>query len=93
MGEYSRAHLIIEGTVQGVFYRAFTRDVAVTLGLKGWVRNLPDGNVEAVLEGEKGDIENAITMCYQGPSASRVSTINVLWKDYKGEFGTFDIRY
>ena len=93
MSDTARAHLIIEGIVQGVFFRAFTRDIAVSLGLRGWVRNLPGGSVEAVLEGSKGDIQNAITQYYKGPSASNVSNIDVAWEDYKGEFVSFVIRY
>ncbi len=93
MSELARVHLIIEGRVQGVFYRAFTRDVAVTLGLKGWVRNLYDGNVEAVFEGEKGKIGQAIAQCYKGPPASNVINIDIKWEDYTGEFNTFSVRY
>ncbi len=93
MSDVKRAHLIIKGRVQGVFYRAFTREVAVSLGLKGWVRNLSDGNVEAVFEGSKADIESAVVQCYKGPSASSVSDIKVSWEEYRGEFDSFMIRY
>lgn len=93
MSGVKRAHLIIKGRVQGVFYRAFTREVAVSLGLKGWVRNQVDGTVEAILEGRKSDIESAIVQCYKGPSASSVSDIDVSWEGYKGEFDSFNIRY
>ena len=93
MSDVKIAHLVIKGRVQGVFYRAFTREVAVSLGLKGWVRNLYDGNVEAVLEGSKADIESAIVQCYKGPSASSVSDIDVSWEGYEGEFNSFVIRY
>ncbi len=89
----ARAHLYIEGLVQGVFYRAFTRDVAARLGLKGWVRNLPDGRVEAVFEGEKADIEKVIAECYKGPPAAKVTNIDITWEPYKAEFNGFDIRY
>lgn len=87
------AHLFIEGRVQGVFYRAFTRDVAVKLGLNGWVRNLYDGRVEAVFEGEKQRIEQAVQECRRGPVGSRVSEIEISWE--KGETGPpgFEIRY
>lgn len=93
MSDLARAHLIIEGRVQGVFFRAFTRDVGNRHRLKGWVRNLPDGNVEAVFEGERSVIEDAIGQCYKGPPASRVTNIEVEWEDYRGEFDAFTIRY
>lgn len=93
MASASRAHLIIEGIVQGVFFRAFTRDVAFFLGLKGWVRNLPDGGVEALFEGEREKIEEAIRKCSQGPPAGKVVNIDVAWEEYKNEFDTFAIRY
>lgn len=88
-----RARLLISGRVQGVFYRSFTEDVAHLLGLKGWVKNRSDGKVEAVFEGKKEDIEKAISSCYKGPPAARVSSIDVQWEDFKGEFDTFSIRY
>lgn len=91
--ERARAHLLISGRVQGVFYRSFTEDVAHSLGLKGWVKNCGDGKVEAVFEGKKEDIEKAISLCYKGPPAARVSNIDVRWKDFKGEFDTFSTRY
>lgn len=93
MSTLARAQLIIEGRVQGVFFRAFTRDLALSLGLKGWVRNAPDGSVEAVFEGEKNKIERALTQCYKGPPASNVVNIESKWLEYTGEFNTFTIRY
>lgn len=86
-------HLIIKGYVQGVFYRASTRDTAVRLGLKGWVRNLPDGNVEAVFEGPVDKIHQAIQWCREGPPGARVMNIWEKWEDYAGDFDSFDIRY
>ena len=89
----ARVHLRIEGIVQGVFFRAFTREVAAGLGLTGWVRNTPDGRVEAVFEGEKPLIEKAIAECRKGPPAARVTDIDVEWEPYRGEFNGFEIRY
>ncbi|MDI6744515.1 MAG: acylphosphatase [Thermodesulfovibrionales bacterium] len=89
----TRAHLLISGRVQGVFYRAFTEDAAQLLGLKGWVKNRSDGNVEAVFEGKKEDIESAIHSCYKGPPAAKVNNIEVKWEDFKNEFDTFSVRY
>lgn len=89
----ARAHLYIEGRVQGVFYRGFTRDLAHSLGLKGWVRNLRDGRVDALLEGEKGLIEKVIKGCYTGPHGARVSNIEVTWETFIGDQEGFSIRY
>lgn len=93
MESQARAHLHISGMVQGVFYRAFTRDVAHSSGLKGWVKNLHDGRVEAVFEGKREDIEQAIKKCSLGPSGSRVDAVDVRWEDSRGEFREFEIRY
>ncbi len=91
--ENARAHLFIDGMVQGVFYRAFTRDIAHSLGLEGWVKNLRDGRVEAVFEGKKVLIEKAIKECYVGPPGARVSNIDVKWETYIGEEKGFSVRY
>ena len=91
--ENSRAHIHISGRVQGVFYRGFTQDLALGLGLGGWVRNLRDGRVEAVFEGDKALIEEAIRQCYIGPPASRVTGIDVQWEPYTGEENDFGVRY
>lgn len=93
MGTLARAHLIIEGRVQGVFFRAFTREVGANLKLQGWVRNRPDGSVEAVFEGPKESVESAIARCRMGPPGSRVDNISEKWEEYSGEFNTFTIRY
>lgn len=89
----ARAHLVISGRVQGVFYRAFTEETARKLGLKGWVRNTAGGDVEAVFEGEKKDIERAIVQLRNGPPAARVMNIDVRWQTHTGEFDTFSVRY
>ena len=88
----SRAHLFIDGRVQGVFYRAFTSDQASELGLNGWVRNMPDGRVEAVFEGREVLIEQAIIACKRGPAGARVTNVDVTWEPVVGEKG-FHIRY
>jgi acylphosphatase len=89
----AKAHLIIRGRVQGVFYRAFARDIAGQLGLRGWVRNLPDGSVEALFEGYRDEIEKAIEHCSSGPPGARVDGIDVNWEEYKGDLKGFQIRY
>jgi len=88
-----RAHLFISGRVQGIFYRANAHDAARRLGLTGWVRNLPDGRVEAVVEGEEGKIKELIAWCHQGPPRAVVRSVEVEWEDYQGEFTDFEIRY
>lgn len=88
-----RAHIFIKGRVQGVCYRAFTRDIAKALGLSGWVRNLPDGRVEAVLEGSSEVIEQAIKQCYIGPSGSRVEDIEVHLEASESDIAGFQVRY
>ncbi len=93
MSEQVRAEVLISGRVQGVFFRASTRDVAERLGLKGYVRNLPGMKVEAVFEGPKDKVEQAIAWCHQGPPAARVSKVDVRWAEPKGEFSGFEIRY
>lgn len=89
----ARAHLFIEGVVQGVFYRSFTRSVAQSLGLRGWVRNLYDGRVEALLEGKKESIQRAIQECYSGPLGAKVTNIEVKWEEFKGDLQGFAVRY
>jgi len=88
-----RAHVYVSGRVQGVFFRANTQRVATQNNVTGWVRNLPDGRVEAVFEGEMKDVEKVIEWCHRGPPAARVDKVEVIWEDYKGEFSGFEIRY
>jgi acylphosphatase len=88
-----RAHLQISGRVQGVGYRASTHYAARRIGgLTGWVRNLDDGRVEAVVEGPREKIEALIAWCRQGPPAARVSDVDVAWAPATGEFKDFGIE-
>lgn len=89
---HARAHLFIEGRVQGVFYRSFTHEQAGGLGLDGWVRNLHDGRVEAVFEGPKELVEQMIAACQKGPPGARVSHMDISWEPPAGEKG-FEVRY
>jgi acylphosphatase len=86
-----RAHLVVSGRVQGVFFRAETHDQAVALGLTGWVKNSPDGDVEAVAEGSRDQIEKLIAWCRLGPPHAEVSNVSVTWDEYTGEFDRFKI--
>jgi acylphosphatase len=88
----ARAHARIEGRVQGVWFRASTRETARELGLSGWVRNLPTGEVEAVFEGPKDLVEEALSWCRRGPPGARVSRCAVTWEDPRGEDSAFEIR-
>lgn len=93
MDEKVRAHLMISGRVQGVFYRMETQRAAGRLGVTGWVRNKPNGMVEAVATGEKKAVDALIQWCRTGPPASRVEHVEVTWMPYREEFSTFDITY
>jgi len=88
-----RAHVYVSGRVQGVFFRSETQEEALRNGLTGWVRNLPDGKVEAVFEGEKDKVEKLIEFCKRGPPGARVAYVEVVWESYTGEFRDFRIRY
>ncbi|MCD6278115.1 MAG: acylphosphatase [Desulfurococcales archaeon] len=88
-----RAHLRIYGLVQGVFFRSTMKQVANRLGVTGWVRNLPDGSVEAVVEGPEDKVEEIIRWAHRGPPLARVEKVDVEWQRYKGEFRDFRIKY
>ena len=88
-----RAHLLISGRVQGVFYRATTQREASQRGLTGWVRNLPDGRVEATIEGSSDQVKDLIAWCRKGPAGAQVGEIEVHWEDYRGEFQQFQVTY
>jgi len=83
----------VSGFVQGVFFRYETRDLALELGVNGWVRNLPDGRVEAVFEGDEEKVRRMIDFCRRGPPGARVTNVELSWDEYKGEFKGFGIRY
>ena len=89
----ARIHVLIEGYVQGVFFRYETSKVARSLNVNGWVRNLPDGRVEAVFEGEKENVEKMTKFCRQGPPGAQVDDVKVKWETYRGEFSGFEIMY
>ena len=89
----ARAHLYVSGWVQGVSFRGYARKRAQYLGLTGWVRNLYDGRVESVAEGPKSKVEQFIGMVREGPPAARVEDVEVVWEDYRGEFGDFRIAW
>jgi acylphosphatase len=91
--EQARAHVIVEGRVQGVFFRHHTQEMAYQLGLKGWVKNRRDGRVEAVFEGESEKVNQIIQWCHQGPPEARVTKVQVDWKEHTGTFNDFSVTY
>ena len=91
MTDRVRAHVFVSGRVQGVYYRANTRDAARARTLDGWVRNLEDGRVEAGFEGDPEDVESMIEWCHTGSPAADVRDVDVEYESLSGETG-FDIR-
>lgn len=87
----TRAHVFIAGKVQGVYFRANTKRKADSLSLKGWVRNLPDGRVEAVFEGEEEPIKRILDFCNHGPQDAVVEQVDLTWDKYTGELKDFKI--
>lgn len=83
----TRAHVRVSGLVQGVYFRAELAERARMLGVGGWVRNLPDGAVEAVLEGGVDRVANLVAWCRRGPAGARVDDVSVTWEAPAGEGG------
>jgi acylphosphatase len=90
--EEVKVHVYIEGRVQGVFFRASTREEARLLGLRGWVKNCWDGRVEAVFEGESQKVEDVLKWCNKGPAGALVTKVNVNREQPTNEFDTFSIK-
>jgi len=91
MEEKVRVHVIIHGRVQGVFFRMETRRAADAYGVYGWVRNRPDGTVEAIFEGDRSRVDQILGWCETGPSLSVVKHVDRVWGAYAGEFETFEV--
>lgn len=89
----TRAHVFVSGTVQGVYFRQNTKDVATRHNVTGWVRNLQDGRVEAVFEGNEVDVNEVIEWCHVGPQKAKVDDVNVKFEKYTGEFADFSVNY
>jgi len=87
-----RLHLKIYGLVQGVYYRSNARRKALELGLSGWVKNMPDGTVETVAEGEEGTLNEYKMWCKKGPPEARVEEIQEKWEEPSGDFKGFGIK-
>lgn len=88
-----RIHLFIKGRVQGVFFRQTTKTIAEKNNVTGWVRNLKDGRVEAVLEGQDTDVSEVVEWSHVGPTNATVEDVEIISEKYKGEFTKFEILY
>jgi acylphosphatase len=91
-GQTERIHIQIQGRVQGVFFRASSREKAHALGLTGWVRNQPDRQVEIVAEGPRELLEALLAWCRTGPPLARVKSVKTGWSDSTGEYSSFEVR-
>ena len=89
----SSVHVLISGRVQGVFFRANTKQQAEMLGLSGWVRNTKDGKVEAIFEGEEKGVNQILKWCHRGSSLSKVEKVDVKKQEPTNEYDDFSIRY
>jgi acylphosphatase len=88
-----RMRLIIEGRVQGVWFRDSTRRQALALGVCGWVKNRPDGAVEVLAEGPEETVRALVSWCHHGPPSADVSRVHETLEEWQGEFGSFDIVF
>jgi acylphosphatase len=88
-----RVHVFISGRVQGVAFRHYTVKTALSLNLKGWVRNLGDGRVEAVFEGDDAPVDAILAWCKKGPLPARVTHVDVQEEPFSGQHEDFKIRY
>ena len=86
-----RAHLLISGKVQGVYFRKYTQEVSIKNTVNGWVQNLKNGDVECILEGSQRNVEKVIEWCHIGPQNSRVDKIDIKYETYTGEYHNFRI--
>jgi acylphosphatase len=91
MEEKVRAHVFLSGRVQGVAYRYFAEKWAHVAGISGWVRNLNDGRVEVLAEGDRTKVEEFLTHVRTGPRAAVVDEAEVRWENYTGEYSGFEI--
>jgi acylphosphatase len=87
-----RIHIYVSGDVQGVLFRHHARERALEFGVTGWVRNLPDGRVEAVLEGKDGAIDRMIAFCREGPPSAHVTKVEFKEESWTGEFKDFIVK-
>jgi acylphosphatase len=89
----ARVHIYVSGRVQGVFFRDHTQKWASSLGLTGWVKNLYDGRVEAMIEGEKEKVESLIQKIKEGPPLGQVSGVEEHWGEFQDQYSDFEITW
>ncbi len=89
----TRAHVYVTGRVQGVYFRQTTKHQAQIQGVKGWVRNLSDGRLEAVFEGEDDAVKAMVDFSGRGPAGADVTDVAVIWEKFNDEFLGFNILY
>ena len=89
----ARAHVFVNGQVQGIFFRQNTKQKAESHGVTGWVRNLPDGRVEAVFEGKEEDVRALVDFCRKGPRGAVITNVDVTFEGFAGEFRNFKVSY
>ena len=88
-----RAEVIVNGQVQGVWFRAAAVEMARSLHVRGWVKNRRDGSVEAIFEGPSDPVQQAVAWCHHGPQLAQVERVDVRWKDATGEFAAFTVAF
>lgn len=93
MDEKIRAHIFVSGRVQGVFFREKTKKKAEKLEVTGWIKNILDGRVEAIFEGNRDKVEEMVDWTRKGPIWAKVEALDVIWEDDRTEFEGFEIRY
>jgi acylphosphatase len=93
MRDMIRRRVLVSGLVQGVAFRAYTRETARRIGVNGWVRNLPDGRVEALVEGDSELVHRMLSWLKKGPPSSRVDDVQVIEESPTGEFSSFDVAF
>lgn len=89
----SRIHLFYSGYVQGVGFRFSVKRIALSLGLKGWVKNLRNGNVEIVAQGEKNSLEDFVNQIRKSSLKRYIKNVEINWEEASGEFNNFEIRF
>jgi acylphosphatase len=93
MADKARVHVFLSGRVQGVAYRYFAEKWANSLSVTGWVRNLRDGRVEVLAEGDRPDVEGFLERLRDGPRLARIDGVEIEWGEYTGEFAAFEVAF
>ena len=93
MPSRKRVHVVVYGQVQGVFFRETTRRKAAALGVTGWVRNRPEGSVEAVFEGEPRLVDELVAWCHRGPIGAEVDDVDAVEVPSQADLHSFEVRW